>query len=63
MDTIRQAVVERLLAGYRRFYNITRFDGGVAPAPGEYEGPREGDKVPPLSLPENGSLVAVCEYV
>ena len=62
MDTIRQAVVERLLAGYRRFYNITRFDGGVAPAPGEYEGPREGDKVPPLSLPENGSLVAVCEY-
>lgn len=62
MGTIRQTVVERLLAGYRRFYNITRFDGGIAPAPEECKGLREGDKVPPLSFPENGSLVAVCEY-
>ena len=62
MSDSRQEIVERLLAGYRRFYNITRFDGGPNPHPEEWKGLREGDKVPPLSFPGNGNLVAVCEY-
>ena len=30
----REEAVERLLAGYRRYYTITRFDGGKHGIPG-----------------------------
>lgn len=62
MQNLRQEAVERLLAAYRRFYTITRFDGGPNPPPEEYKGLREGAKLVPPQLPEAGSLAAFCEY-
>ena len=38
MDTNRETVIERLLSGYRRYYNVTRFDGGYNPPPEEFKG-------------------------
>ncbi len=55
----RQEAVERLLSGYRRYYTITRFDGGIEAAG---KGLREaGDLYAPI-LPGGASLSAVCEY-
>lgn len=62
MQDLRQAAVERLLSGYRRFYNITRFDGGENPHPEEYNGLREGERLIPLILQEPDRFVAFCEY-
>ena len=55
----RKDAVERLLAAYRRYYTITRFDG-VREAPGE--GLREAKELTAPFLPEGASLSAVCEY-
>lgn len=55
----RKDAVERLLAAYRRYYTITRFDG-VRESPGE--GLREAKDLTAPFLPEGASLSAVCEY-
>ncbi len=55
----REDAVERLLAGYRRYYTITRFDGMAEPAG---EGLREAARVTPPALSEGATLCAVCEY-
>lgn len=49
--------LQKLLAGYERYYNITRFDG--SPGSG---GHREAAQVSPPDLPEGNHLAAVCEY-
>lgn len=55
----RKDAVERLLAAYRRYYTITRFDG-VGEAPGK--GIQEAKDLTAPFLPEGASLSAVCEY-
>ena len=62
MEEKRKEAVERLLSGYRRYYNVTRFDGGFNPPPEEYKGICEAGKLTPPALSEEPSLVAVCEY-
>ena len=62
MEEKRKEVIERLLSGYRRYYNVTRFDGGFNPPPEEYKGICEAGKLTPPALSEEPSLVAVCEY-
>ena len=47
MDNIRNAAIERLLSGYRRYYNVTRFDGGPNPPPEEFKGICEAGKLTP----------------
>jgi len=58
----REAAVERLLDGYRRYYTITRFDGGFNIPYAEYQGIREGEKVQPPELEGESHLSAFCEY-
>jgi hypothetical protein len=62
MEEKRKEVIERLLSGYRRYYNVTRFDGGFNPPPEEYKGICEAGKLTPLVLSEERPLIAVCEY-
>jgi hypothetical protein len=62
MEEKRKEVIERLLSGYRRYYNVTRFDGGFNPPPEEYKGICEAGKLTPLVLSEEHPLIAVCEY-
>ena len=62
MEEKRKEAIERLLSGYRRYYNVTRFDGGFNPPPEEYKGICEAGKLTPPVLSEGNSLVAVCEY-
>ena len=62
MEEKRKEAIERLLSGYRRYYNVTRFDGGFNPPPEEYKGICEAGKLTPPVLSEEHSLVAVCEY-
>ena len=45
MDTNRETVIERLLSGYRRYYNVTRFDGGYNPPPEEFKGTRKQSSI------------------
>lgn len=51
MDAIIETVIERLLSGYRRYYNVTRFDGGYNPPPEEFKGICEAEKLTPPVLP------------
>ena len=62
MDINLGTVIECLLAGYRRYYNVTRFDGGYNPPPEEFKGICEADKLTPPDLPEDVSFNALCEY-
>jgi len=62
MEEKCKEAIERLLFGYRRYYNVTRFDGGFNPSPEEFKGICEAGKLTPPVLPEGHSLVAVCEY-
>ena len=62
MEEKRKEAVERLLSGYRRYYTVTRFDGGFNPPPEEWKGICEAGKLTPPVLPEEHSFVAVCEY-
>ncbi|MER2139133.1 MAG: hypothetical protein ABS965_03295 [Succiniclasticum sp.] len=62
MEEKRKEVIERLLSGYRRYYNVTRFDGGFNPPPEEFKGICEAGKLVPPVLSDEHSLVAVCEY-
>ena len=62
MEEKRKEAIERLLSGYRRYYNVTRFDGGFNPPPEEFKGICEAGKLTPPALSEEPSLVAVCEY-
>lgn len=55
----RKEAVERLLSGYRRYYTITRFDGGIEAAG---KGLREAEGLCVPILPGGASLSAVCEY-
>lgn len=55
----RESALKRLLAGYRRYYTITRFDGEEE-AVGD--GLREAGKLSSPMLPAGASLFAVCEY-
>ncbi len=55
----RQEAVERLLSGYRRYYTITRFDGGIEAAA---KGLQEAKDLYAPILPGGASLSAVCEY-
>lgn len=48
MENKKENAVERLLKSYRRFYNITRFDGGISPPLEEGRNLREAVK---LSFP------------
>ena len=61
MEEKRKEAIERLLSGYRRYYNVTRFDGGFNPPPEEYKGICEAGKLTPTVLSEEHSLVADCE--
>ena len=54
----REEAVERLLAGYRRYYSITRFDGGKE----EGEGFREAIHMERPFFSGQSRLAAVCEY-
>lgn len=54
--------MERLLKSYRRFYNITRFDGGISPPLEEGRNLREAVKLSPFREDERNGLAAVCEY-
>ena len=69
MDTNRETVIERLLSGYRRYYNVTRFDGNVTrfdggynPPPEEFKGICEAEKLTPPVLPGDICFNALCEY-
>ena len=62
MDTNRETVIERLLSGYRRYYNVTRFDGGYNPPPEEFKGICEAEKLTPPVLPGDICFNALCEY-
>ena len=62
MEEKRKEAVERLLSGYRRYYTVTRFDGGFNPPLEEWKGICEAGKLTPPVLPEEHSFVAVCEY-
>lgn len=55
----RNEAVERLLAGYRRYYSITRFDGGKEE---EVRGLREAAHIEKPFFSGHASLAAVCEY-
>lgn len=54
----REEAVERLLAGYRRYYSITRFDGGKE----EGKGFREAIHMERPFFSGQSRLAAVCEY-
>lgn len=54
----REEAVERLLAGYRRYYTITRFDGGKE----EGTGFREAVHMERPFFSGKARLAAVCEY-
>ena len=45
-----------------RFYNITRFDGGISPPLEEGRNLREAVKLSPFREDERNGLAAVCEY-
>ena len=62
MENMRDAAVERLLSGYLRYYNVTRFDGGPSPPIEAFKGICEAGKLTPPVLPEEHSFVALCEY-
>jgi hypothetical protein len=62
MEKTRNEAVERLLSGYRRYYNVTRYDGGFNPPPEEYKGISEAGKLTPPVLPGEICFVALCEY-
>ena len=62
MENNRKTAVERLLAGYRRYYTVTRFDGGPNLPPEEFNGICEAGKLTLPMLPEEHSFVALCEY-
>ena len=62
MEKKRNEAVERLLSGYRRYYTVTRFDGGFNPPPEEFKGLCEAGKLTPPVLPGEICFVAVCEY-
>ena len=62
MEKKRNEAVERLLSGYRRYYTVTRFDGGFNPPPEEFKGICEAGKLTPPVLPGEICFVAVCEY-
>lgn len=47
MENKKENAVERLLKSYRRFYNITRFDGGISPPLEEGRNLREAVKLSP----------------
>lgn len=55
----REEAVERLLAGYRRFYTITRFDGGREE---EARGLQEAVHIQKPFFSGQAELSAVCEY-
>ena len=48
MENKKENAVERLLKSYRRFYNITRFDGGISPPLEEGRNLREAVKLSPF---------------
>lgn len=62
MENKKENAVERLLKSYRRFYNITRFDGGISPPLEEGRNLREAVKLAPFRGDEKNGLAAVCEY-
>lgn len=62
MENKKENAVERLLKSYRRFYNITRFDGGISPPLEEGRNLREAVKLSPFREDEGNGLAAVCEY-
>lgn len=62
MENKKENAVERLLKSYRRFYNITRFDGGISPPLDEGRNLREAVKLSPFREDERNGLAAVCEY-
>ena len=62
MENKKENAVERLLKSYRRFYNITRFDGGISPPLEEGRNLREAVKLAPFRRDEKNGLAAVCEY-
>lgn len=62
MDDENKNAVNRLIKSYQRFYNITRFDGGVSPPVEEGRDLREAQKFKPFRLDEEQGLAAVCEY-
>lgn len=55
----KEKAVERLLAGYRRYYTITRFDGGREE---ETRGLREAAHIQKPFFSGKAALAAVCEY-
>jgi hypothetical protein len=55
----REEAVERLLAGYRRYYTITRFDGGREE---EARGLHEAVHIQKPFFSGQAELSAVCEY-
>lgn len=55
----REEAVERLLAGYRRYYTITRFDGGREE---EARGLQEAVHIQKPFFSGQAELSAVCEY-
>ena len=62
MEAKIETVIERLLSGYRRYYNVTRFDGGYNPPPEEFKGICEAEKLTPPVLPGDVCFNALCEY-
>lgn len=62
MENKKENAVERLLKSYRRFYNITRFDGGIPPPSEDGRNLREAVKLTPFRGDKKNGLAAVCEY-
>lgn len=62
MENKKENAVERLLKSYRRFYNITRFDGGIPPPLEDGRNLREAVKLAPFRGDKKSGLAAVCEY-
>ncbi|MDY6084947.1 MAG: hypothetical protein SPI25_06880 [Dialister sp.] len=53
----RTLALDKLLTGYKRYYNITRFDGALG-----IGDVREAETILPPALPPGNELTAVCEY-
>ena len=62
MTYTRTEAIDRLLQAYRRYYTVTRFDGGPGSVPAEEDWFREADRIVPPTGDPDMTLTAIGEY-
>lgn len=62
MTYTRTEAIDRLLQAYRRYYTVTRFDGGPGSVPAEEDWFREADRIVPPTGDPDVTLTAIGEY-